>query len=436
MKSLLLICLLFVNISIFATAKHDIVYYYNNAQYQKAIDFANKKVITAKPDFIIWYYKGLSEMALCKYPDAEKSFKNAIKEDSLSVPALLSLAKTYEIAGNTENALNNYSKILKTDSTNIVAKTKSASIYIKKKKYSKAAFLYSDLIKQDSLNGWFYGQYAYCLGKLALVRESDKYYKKAIKLAPENKTIVVRMIRQLILNKRYETADKYIDTFLLRFPDDMFLLKQKAFIAAFGGNYLDAIRQFKYITELGDSSLFTLKYYGQSLYNNCDYSDAIFWLSRYVKINLNDTKNQYILALAYQKDYKYKESLNSFDLVFEQIYDTDLISDVFVEKANTFSAYGDYLKYRDSTKTKSKKKYKAALDNYLKAKELNPSNNDINRMIAVLYETKIKNDRLALYYYKKYYQNLDAKKTNEYQLAWIQEKITELTEKLHFAVEQ
>jgi tetratricopeptide (TPR) repeat protein len=432
MKPLLLSAFLFTYILIFANNEHNIVYYYNNAEYQKAVELAEKQIATAEPDFTVWYYKGLSEKVLSRYSDAAVSLTNAVNIDSTSISAWLPLAQVYKITGNIQKAIDSYNKILAMDSANITAKSSLANIFLKKEKYDSAAELYLQLIKQDSLNDWFYGQYAYCLGKMRLIRESDFYYKKAIQLNPGNKTVVVRMIRQFISNKRYETAEKYIDTFLLRFRDDIYLLKQKAFISAFSGNYLSAVRQFKHITELGDSSLFTLKYYGQSLYNNGEYADAIFWLSKYVSIKPNDTKNMYILALAYQKDYKYQKSLKQLNLVFEQIYNTKVISDVFVEKGNTLLAYGDYLSYRDSMKTQSKTKYKESLSSYKKAQELNSSNNDINKKIAILYETKLKNDQLALYYYNRYYKNLNTKETDEYLLAWVQKKITELTEKLHF----
>ena len=210
------------------------------------------------------------------------------------------------------------------------------------------------------------------------------------------------------------------------------ILKQKAYIAALGGNYLDAVNDFEKVTQLGDSSLFTCKYYGQSLYNNGEYGKAVFWLGRFLDKKPDDFQNQLIMGLACQNDYQYKKSLKHLNIALLLQYDKKMVARIFIETGNTYVKYGDYYGFRDSTGIKAAENYKMALDNYLLAQEQTPDNFKIYRTLGSFYETKLKDAKVALYYYKKYYKEMDTDQIDEEQLVWIQSKISKLTEEVHF----
>ncbi len=210
------------------------------------------------------------------------------------------------------------------------------------------------------------------------------------------------------------------------------MLKRKAYLYALGGNYLDAVNQFQEVVEFGDSSLFTCKYYGQSLYNNGEYEKAVFWLGHFLDRKPDDFQNQLIMGLACQNDYQYNKSIDHLNIALSLQYDKKMIARIFIETGNTYAKYGDYMGFRDSTGIKASKNYNLALDNYLLAQEQSPENFKIYRILGSFYETKLKDAKVALYYYKKYYDEMDTDKIDEHQLVWIQSKILKLTEEVHF----
>lgn len=428
---LILLCALVICIFKVNAQSDSLVQYYNSGEYHKAIIAANKWLNSNKANYESYYYRGLSQQALYQYNNAVESYR-AAKSIKSSTSLNLTLAKAWELAGNNDKALLIYDEVINADSANIVAKARKASILKSQKDYLKAADLYSQLVKQDSSNGHFYYQLAYCTSKLGLSNLASEYYFSAYTLNVNDFRSIKGFLGELVKQKYYEDANAYIDSFLYAFPQHIYLLKQKAYLSAIGGNYLDAVQGFKEVTELGDSTMFTCKYYGQSLYNNGNYSEAVIWLDKYLSNQPDDVKNQFIIGLAYQKDYQYQNSLDHFDMVEDIIYDQENIALLFSERAQTYIAFGDYYGFRDSTGVKKKQNYDLALECYLKAEELHPGNNLIYRKLGLLYDDKLHNPQLALYYFQIYYNKLDPNKIDEHRLQWIQDRIGALKEEVHF----
>ena len=412
--------------------KIEIDQFYGEGKYLETIELANSKLVNDSLNFDAWYYKGLAQQSLYKFSEAAISFEKAACLTLNKTAVLFLLGNALESSGNDVKAIETYKELIAIDSIHIPAKARLAHVYKSQKEYLPAIELFSDLVKHDSTNGYFFKQLAFCCNKFGFNEPVISYYEKAIALNPNDLESGRLLINEFINQKYYEDAIRLVDTFLIRFPNNIDLLKQQAYISAIGGNYLDAVRQFKKVVELGDSSLFTSKYYGQSLYNNGQYDKAIFWLNRYIKTNEDDTKNQYILGMAYQKDYQYTKSLEHFHLAMGQVFDKQLIARVFIETGNTYSAYGDYLGFRDNTGLQAPNMYKLAIENYLIALDLTPSNFDLYRTLGSCYEAKLKDIQIALYYYEKYYKELDTSEIDEHGLIWIQQKITSLKEEIHF----
>jgi tetratricopeptide (TPR) repeat protein len=241
---------------------------------------------------------------------------------------------------------------------------------------------------------------------MGLIPPAIDYYQKAISLNPQNLKTGHQFVSLLVDAKYYDAALAVIDTFLFQFPDNLHLLKQQAYIKAIGGNYLEAVKQ---------------------------YSEASFWLSKYLEKVPDDSKNQFILGLAYQNDYQYEKSLEHLSLAMEQLYPRELLSRIAAERATTYSMYGVYCSFRDSLKSNTQGYYKLAVDNFLEALALNPDDFTIYNKLGRLYEENIKDTKLALYYYEIYYKKMDPQKIAPLKLDWIQNKIRQLKEEMHFA---
>lgn len=430
-KAILLIAGILISMLYVSAQNDSLIHYYNSGNYNQVISNANELTSIKKATYNTYYYCGLSQQALYKYSDAVESYL-AAKKINANVNINLLLGKAYELAGSNDKAIIIYSELIYSDSMNVLAKARKAAILKSRKEYLEASELYANLIKQDSMNSYFYSQLAYCTSKLGLSDHAAEYYFTAYKLNTDDFKSVKGYLSELVKSKYYELANSYIDSFLYAFPDHIYLLKQKAFLAAIGGNYLDAVSGFKKVIERGDSTVFTCKYYGQSLYNNGNYHEAVFWLNRYLKSHPDDAKNHFIIGLAYQKDYQYQNSLDHFKIVEDIVYNTKTIAEVYLERGHTLVAYGDYYSFRDSTGRKKIEYYDLALESFLVAVDANPKNSSVLKELGVFYENKMHDPQLALYYYQNYYNQIDPDKLNVWKLQWIQDKLGELKEEVHF----
>lgn len=424
----LVICILVVP----SFAQQNIIEQYNLRNYAQVIVYSDNVIETGEATYETWYYRGLSQQALYKYHNAIQSFLKAknLSADEQSISYVL--ANAWEQSGNTIKAIELYNEILVQDSSHILSLARIAAIQKNKKDWLNAMESYTKLINQDSINAYFYSQLAFCCSKIGLTQHASEYYFTAYKLNTKDFKSVKGFISEIIKQKYYEDAIAYIDSFSVAFPDNIFLLKQKAFLSAIGGNYLQAVEEFGKVTQLGDSSMFTCKYYGQSLYNNGNYAEAIFWLDKYLAKHTDDAKNQLICGIACLKDYQYQNSLDHFAIVENIIYNKKNIAQLAIERAHTQIAYGDYYGFRDSTGRKKEEYYKLGLDSFMEAEGMDPDNPKVYKELGNFYDIKMKDAQLALYFYQNYYNKLDPNKIDGHHLQWIQDKLGELKEEVHF----
>jgi len=414
---------------------NDIVNLYNTGAYQQVINQTNNLLEQNDCDFNCLYYRGLSQQALFSYKDAVNTFELAVNQQPDSIYLQIALAKAWEQAGNDDEAVVIYQQILQKDTDQVSTLVRLATIYKGDREYLKAIDLYSKLVQKDSTNGFFYSQLAWCCSKMALAMPALDYYIRAWHLNSSDLNSAKGIVNELVNIKDYESTLGYLDTFAIVFPQNIYFKKQKAFVLALTAKYLESIQEFKEIVALGDTSMFTCKYYGQSLYSNANYEEAIFWLERYIENNNDDTQNTYILGLACQKDYQYEKSLHYFEMVLNKVYNKSLIALTFTEMANTQIAYGDYLGFRDSTGTQKPERYKQAVDYFLLAVELTPQDNELNYKLAQFYDSKKHDKNMALYYLDKYYKNAKPGELNEWELEYVQKRMRQLKEELHFEVD-
>ncbi len=419
--------------NVWATVGHDdLQSLYIEQKYDAVISLANKQIEQKKANADTYYYKGLAEQMFFKFTDAMVSFELAMACDTTNLSVQLALAGSAEMAGNNPKAIAVYKKMIEKEASSTLAKARLAHIYKSQKEFGSAIELYSDLVKADSTNGYFYSQLAQCCSKFGLSEPAIDYYITATTLNPTDYESAKDLVNELLENKFYTEAHTYIDTFLVLFNGDLYFKKQNGLLYALEGFHLESVRTFSAIVAAGDSSQFTCKYYGQSLYNNGQYPEAVYWLDRYLKQAPDDTKNQFIMGLACQKDYQYEKSLYHLNTAYEQLYNPDLLARLSFETGNTQAAYGKYLAFRDSTKIKARDKFDLATQNYVKALEIKPQYPIVLLTLAQHYETNLHDLQMAVYYYEKYYKTLDPMNVEPYEIEWVEQKITRLKEEQHF----
>ena len=214
---------------------------FQQQQYAKVIDACNGLIASELQNFEAWYYKGLAEQALYRFNDAVKSLQQAVELTQQKEPILFTLGTLLESDGNDEEAIAVYEKLLSIDSLHIPAKARLAKVFKDQKEYLYAADYYSQLVKHDSTNSFFYAELAYCCQKMGLTLPATEYYQKAISLNPTNLKTGRQFISMLVDDKYYDVALAVIDTFIVQYPNNLHLLKQQAYIKAIGGNIISPL---------------------------------------------------------------------------------------------------------------------------------------------------------------------------------------------------
>jgi tetratricopeptide (TPR) repeat protein len=429
-KPFLLFYLIFI--SLVTYGQEDGISLYNSGKYSESIRYADSLLKTDSTNSKLWYNLGLAQSAVYRFSSAIFSYQQALKYATDSTRLMFVLAQTYESTGQRKQAVEEYKSIIRIDTLFLPAKARLASIYTMQQNYLPAIELYSSLIRQDSTNGYFYSKLAYCCGEIGMIPAAINYYNQAISLNSGDENAANNLVELLIQTRQFEMADSTVNSLLCLFPNSIDLLKDKACIVSTLGFYTEAIALFKQVVEKGDSSLTTCKNFGNTLFNNGNYPEACFWLRRYANDKPDDTDNLFYLALACQRDYRYEEAIGLLDTVLLQIYNTKSIARTFAERGQTYEMYGNYLNFRDSTKTLAASKYKASLADRYQSLQLEPNQFEVNLQLARMYEKQVVDLKKALMHYQNC-RNLAPENKELYgNYEWLDSKIAHLKEELHF----
>ncbi len=403
---------------------------YDNGKYKQVIEQSDKLLSENDTIFNFWYYRGLSQYEMFQYPNAIISLNKALTltSDTLSVKYLL--ADIYEKSSNNNEAINIYKQILNLDTTNIHVLAKLGKLHRAELNYPQAVMCYSNLLKIDSTNSYFYSQLATCLSKMGTEPLSGLYHLASYTYDSLNVSYMQNYLASLMKQQLSDSAKAFIDTSLTRFPTNTYLIRNKAFLLTVKEQFLEGIKEFQRAVELGDTSLFTCKYYGQALFENADYDKAIFWLELYLKEKPKDFNNQLLIAIAYQKNYEYEKSLKAISKIFETTYNKKRIVAVLKERINTNTAYVKYLNNRDSLPQQAKKIHNSTFRDLKEAEFLDNNDYWVCKSLADYYYKK-EQLKTALFYYEKCYAQKKNSK-NKFLIQYYEQTIRNIKEELHF----
>ena len=425
-KPFLISLAILISIPFLSKSQQNLSLLYSQGKYNEVIHLTDSLLVVDSSGFTAYYYRGLAQSALYRYADAIGTFEKALPFTTDSVQLLYLLAQAYDNGGNRQQAVKTYQLVVQKDSLYVPAKARLAFIYSLEKEFFPAIELYSSLIRYDSTNSYFYSKLAYCCTQIGIIPAALSYYQQAINYNSNDAESANKMINIYLEINQFHEADSILDTLMISFPSDVDLIIKKACTQSVFGEYPEAIQLFKKAVQMGDSSLYMCKNYGNTLYNNGDFAESIFWLRRYAKECPEDEKNLYYLAIACQKDYRFQESLGLFDTLLMHVYNKSAIAQTFNDRAQTCKMYGDYLNYRDTTRTLAAPMYTASLNDLNQSVELNPKDSECYLKIGNLYEYQFHNTPMAVKYYEKYLQVLPDKPETAYMRGLLEQKVKSL----------
>jgi len=356
-------------------------------QYDSAFELANNIIKEDSLNSIAYYFKGKSLIGKYKYFDALKSFEKANLLDSANRMIEIKLAETYGLIGKDESAIQIYYNQYLRDTNNIGPIVNLANVFRKSREYGSAIHYYQKATFIDPENFYYYKQQGYCASKINMNVPAMYAYESAIMFNPYDLG-TYQQLANLYNSERYFTdAISTCNKGLKNYPDDIQLLKIKAYANYLKRDFDSSIVQFNYLLENGDTTYFNLKYRGFSYFEKKEFVNAIQDLVYANEINSDDPELCFYLGSALSRSNQNKEGIDYLNKSLKLLSPSpNELSNIYSEMANAYL---------------NQKRYKESLDQ-LKLAYRNNAKPILSFKMGQLYDYYLDNKKLAIDCYEGY----------------------------------
>ncbi len=255
------------------------------------------------------------------------------------------IARAYIALGNYDEALLNFEAAIKGFPDDALLQYDYAKLLSKTKKYKDASIQFNKLIKVDSLNP----NYHYQLG-LVLEKTGDSTvhntFQKVFQLDTTHQKAIFKIAKHHLIKRHHKTVDKYIDIGLQSYVNNKELISLKAQNYYWLEDYHNAIKWFKKLLDLNESSQFIYEKISFCYYRVYDYKNAIIYCNKALQYDPKNPTNLYLLGQMYEglRDFVNAEKYIALSLKLQDI-------PLDVEYVKLGSVYNKQKKYRDAIET-------------------------------------------------------------------------------------
>lgn len=343
-----------------------------------------------------------------RFADAADYLKKTYPEPVTNVSVLAKLAYTSKMASRLPDAENYYQRVYETDTTSLTNLYNMSEI-IKRRGNNKKAIIYvKKILLKDTTNFDVYKQLADLSQNLGDMENSIVYLQKANKINPLNPDVAYDLSSFFINLKLYDNAENIIDKALVADTANLLLLKGKAQASYALKKYPVTIAITKKLIEAGEQTGSIISMLGTSYYMTNNYSDCIKTFKTLEDGNTGTESSFYYTAMSYKALHNNTKAITYLDRAIEQAISTG-VSSYYSEKGDSYDRLHQL---------------KSAIEAYQKSLLYKPDPITYYAL-ATLYDTELKNKRIAIKYYKKYLASKpkDSQKT---YIAYSKERIKSL----------
>ena len=227
-----------MNFNIFLDNKKNVLKYFKNHQFEKAIKFG-RKLLKNNNDLQLSYALGISYLTLKNYSDAEKTFKNVVllkptaenyyiygnihkqlqnlTEAAKSFEKAINLNSNYSDAYNnlgnikkklglTKEAIDNYQKAILSRKNNLQAYFNLAHLYNEEKKFDDLKKVLKNVLTLDKSNTTALNDLGYLNLILGNIDEARKLFEKVLNLDDKH----IRAFKNYFLITKVDNDNKYL----------------------------------------------------------------------------------------------------------------------------------------------------------------------------------------------------------------------------------
>ncbi len=298
-----------------------------------------------------------------------------------------SMAKSYQILGNYDEAQINYSKALEAHPDDALLKYDYAKLLTSIKKYKEATQLFEELVNNDYRNP----NYQYELG-VVLEQQGDSTalnrYRNAFDLDRTHQKAIYKIAKQFLIDRKFDASLDYIKIGLESYANNVELISLKAQNYYWKEKYIEASKCFEKLIELGESSLFIHEKLSFCYAQDSEYQKAIQQGDLALKYDPVNVKNLFIQGQLYERIEDFENAEKYMALALE-------IRDIPLD--NEYMRLGLVLNRQG--------KYKEAIEAFHKSLKINPKNQQSPFYIVVAKDKYYEDIESRLKLYESYKEN-------------------------------
>lgn len=330
-----------------------------------------------------------------RYAEAASYLKSVYSEPVNDPKVLSRLAYTSQMAGKLPDAEGYYQRILNNDSTNTAVLYNLASLNQRRGNNNKAEVYYRRIISKDTTDFQVYKQLAIISHKKADMIGALVYLQKANKLNPTEFDVASDLSDLYITLQQLPQAEKVLNIAIAADPENIVLLQSQLKLAYAQKKWLQVIKTGEQLLGLEDNTQ-RLKL-GIAYYNAKNYICGLETLMAIPDDNQNESTS-YFIAASYKQLKDQKTAIKYFKKA-AKLSISESTDTYYNEMADSYQQLEQY----ESAEAMFKKGllYDQKPMTYY--------------AIATLYDSKLKQPKNALLYYKKYL----AEKTDETQKEYV-----------------
>ncbi|HEY9532895.1 MAG TPA: tetratricopeptide repeat protein [Mucilaginibacter sp.] len=345
-----------------------------------------------------------------QFKEALSYLKTVYTEPVTDTKELSNMAYTASMAGKLADAETYYQRVYDADTTSLTALYNIAGINMRRGNATRAAFYYEKYILKDSTNFQAYKQLAYIsTGKFDVVGQLN-YLQKANAIDPTEFDVASDLGDLYIKLDSLPPAEKVFNQALAADSENVYLLQGLLKLYSAQKKWEKTVKSGQQLLQLGDMAITTISKLGIAYYRLKNYECGLETLLTLTEDQQTETTYYYIGVC-------YKELKDQKNAVL--YFNKAAVASISPATATYYNEMADSYE--------SLKQLKTALSTYKKALLYNDDPLTYY-YLGALYDSKFKDKRNALKYYKKYINGKPEKWQQGY-VNYSRRRIAELSRK-------
>jgi tetratricopeptide (TPR) repeat protein len=363
----------------------------------KVIDTCKQVLASDSLNPEIWYRLGLAYQNLMSDDNSFSCFSKAATLSPGNNRYNFMVAKGLYNKDKNEQALTYLEKLVAAEPMNWAYSHYLSSIYMQERMFEKAIKIYQRFNSQDTTNYLFIDKIGFALLKSGDFDGAEQKYIKSLSINKKNVSALKNLAYIYSYANKVDTALKVLDLGIAIDPSDPDLYVRRAAIN-YAINYNKrALNDYLKVLSLGDSSTLYLKRAGIGYSNNLQPAEAIKYLTLAYSKDSSDYETASYLAQNYYNRQEQQKSVRYYKRVIKLL--------------NPIEAQFNISIVMLAESQKGAGLYKDAISSYIRATRTSTDNN-LNMIIANLYDEKLKDIPKAIHYYQIYLDNAKTQKSN------------------------